>query len=230
MTIGQVKSHPTHHLDDATLLSFAAGALPEALAAVAAQHVRGCAKCAATLRRMEAIGAHLFDTIEPVPLTKPAPTLALRLTGAAVGQRLNGNTPGAGAGRDGMDRAPSSLEALIGGALETAQWRRLGIGLWHARIGLSEAAGGELRLIKVAPGRRLPEHGHGGSELTLILDGAYTDEIGTFRVGDVADLDETVEHRPMADKITGCVCLIAFEHKARFKGFLPRLMQPLTGM
>ena len=35
----------THHLDDATLMSFAAGSLPAALSAVAAAHVAMCARC-----------------------------------------------------------------------------------------------------------------------------------------------------------------------------------------
>ena len=67
-------------------------------------------------------------------------------------------------------------------------------------------------------------------ELTLVLRGAYQDETGQFRVGDAADLDESIEHRPVADPEAGCICVLAFERPARFKGLLPRLLQPLTGL
>ena len=89
---------------------------------------------------------------------------------------------------------------------------------------------GELHLISTSAGRDLPEHGHNGAELTLVLRGAYQDETGQFRVGDAADLDESIEHRPVADPEAGCICVLAFERPARFKGLLPRLLQPLTGL
>ena len=102
--------------------------------------------------------------------------------------------------------------------------------MWHVPLQLSPGAKGDLRLIKIAPGQVMPEHGHGGSELSLILDGSYTDAMGRFGVGDLADLDEEVEHKPAADRKTGCVCLIAVEQKARLKGLFARMVQPFVGL
>ena len=34
--------------------------------------------------------------------------------------------------------------------------------------------------------------------MTLVLRGSYSDELGSYGVGDVADLDEDVAHRPVA--------------------------------
>ena len=87
-----------------------------------------------------------------------------------------------------------------------------------------------LRLLKVQNGQAMPEHGHGGNELTLVLDGSYTDEFGTFSAGDVADLDDSVEHRPIADRETGCICLIASDSKVKLKGVIGRLVQPFAGI
>jgi putative transcriptional regulator len=218
MTGARTTKTIAHHLDIATLMSFASGSLPEALSAVAAAHVAQCSVCAAEVRRMERIGAALLATVDSTSLTKPAPTLALR-------RQQNAEAP-----KKPITPTAQAVRDIIEGGFDRVQWRRLGVGLWHARLPTSQGSKGELRLIKVAPGRQLPEHGHGGSELTLILHGAYTDEIGTFAAGDVADLDESIEHRPIADRDTGCICLIAYEEKARFKGVMPRLMQPLTGM
>mgnify|MGYP000072358073 CR=1 FL=1 len=52
-----------------------------------------------------------------------------------------------------------------------------------------------------------------------------------FGVGDVADHDqEDADHRPSADPLAGCICVIGAEHKARFRGLLARLVQPYHGM
>ena len=118
----------------------------------------------------------------------------------------------------------------VGASLDLVPWRMIGPGLWHYPIPLSKGASGDLRLFKVAPGKKLPDHGHRGEELTLLLRGSYHDELGTFEEGDIADLDDEVEHQPVADEISGCICLIASERKARFKGLIARLMQPFIGV
>ena len=39
-----------------------------------------------------------------------------------------------------------------------------------------------------------------------------------------------LHNAPIADRTVGCICLIASEKPARFKGLFSRLLQPLTGM
>jgi putative transcriptional regulator len=208
----------THHLDEATLMSFAAGSLSEALSAVVATHLAVCTACACEARRMETIGSALFSGLASANLDGPVPVMALRRSEA------DGTPPVA---VTGSSEVPAPLARLIGADLDRVPWRRLGLGVWHHKL---PSSAGDLRLLKVAAGRRMPEHGHGGSELTLMLRGSYTDVTGTYRPGDVADLDDSIEHSPIADPETGCICLIASEHPAHFKGLLPRLVQPLTGM
>ena len=120
------------------------------------------------------------------------------------------------------------LDRLLGDGLNNVSWRWIGPGLWHRP--LQEGGGGTLQLIKAAPGASVPEHTHGGGELTLVLRGALIDETGTYNPGDVADLDESVEHNPTADKREGCICLIANEQPTRFRGVLARIMQRWHGL
>jgi putative transcriptional regulator len=215
----------THHLDDATLMSCAAGSQREALAAVVSSHLSVCPHCRAQLREFERIGEVLFEALPPVATLKDAPVIALRADEAldiAVDH---------GAADDGDGDVPRELRALVGAKnLDDVRWRRLGPGVWHYPIPLSEHAEGDLRLLKVAPGLAMPEHGHGGSELTLMLRGSYSDRFGTFRAGDVADLGDDVEHTPVAHPVDGCICLIASDRKAKFKGLVARMVQPLTGL
>lgn len=195
----------THHLDDATLMSFAAGGLPEALAAVAAEHIARCAQCRKELRIAERLGQGLLRDIAPAPLVKPEPDTQIAATPRTAAQR-----------------------ASVAQHLENVRWRWIGPGLYSHKI---KVRTGSLHLLKAAPGAAVPMHDHSGGELTLVLEGALLEGKDRLGPGDVADHDEEVAgHRPRADADQGCICLIGSEHKARFRTVLARLMQPFHGM
>jgi putative transcriptional regulator len=124
--------------------------------------------------------------------------------------------------------SPTPLAQLLPGGLDAVRWRRLGLGIWHRRLPVEGS--GALGLLKVAPGQVVPEHGHGGAELTLVLRGSFHDTTGRYRTGDVADLDATVNHEPVADPGSDCICLLASETPARFRGLIARLIQPWHGL
>lgn len=218
----------THHLDDATLMSCAAGSQPEAIAAVVASHLSLCPRCRAEITRLERIGATLFDALPGERVTREAPVVALR-AGEACSPPPEADASAAPSGEPDGD-VPAPIRGLVGRSLKDIRWRWLAPGVWDHPLPLSSGARGDLRLVKIAPGKTMPEHGHGGTEMTLVLGGSYTDRFGTFHTGDVADLTDEVEHQPVADPKDGCICLIASEGKARFKSLLARLFQPLTGL
>jgi putative transcriptional regulator len=213
----------TRHPDSATLMSFAAGSLPEPLAAAAAAHVSMCGECRKDLRDMELIGSALLGAT-------PAPT-------AHEGELAIPDRPQEPQApeRDPPSRRrtahglPAPIARRYGLTLDSIPWKRLGPGIWHHRLALSAGVKGDLRLIKLAAGRRLPEHGHGGSELTLVLEGAFGDETGKYLRGDIQDIDDQTEHRPVADKTEGCVCLIANDRGLRFKGLLGLVLRLFRG-
>ncbi len=209
-----------HHPDPATLLSYAAGTLAEPLAAVVASHLAMCGHCRGEVRDLEVLGGVMMmsggsgERIAPLgshrrDLSRDQQP-ALRI--------------------DPHERLPAPIAATYRLSFESIPWRRLGPGVWHHRLELSPGTAGDLRLLKISAGRAMPDHGHGGAELTLVLDGAYADQTGEYGAGDIQDVDENVEHTPMADSGTGCICLIASETPARFKGWIGRLFQPFTGM
>ena len=91
-------------------------------------------------------------------------------------------------------------------------------------------SGGTLLMLRIGPGKRMPVHGHQGSELTQILRGAYDDALGHFSAGDIADLDAEVEHQPVTTPGTACICVAALDGPLRFPGWLARRLQPMYGI
>lgn len=220
-----------HHPDEATLMSYAAGTLSEPLSVVVASHLELCPHCRARARQLEIVGAAILEDVAPADMAETSldafwqkldalDDKVLRLHPERVNRRP--------AGSEGGLSGP--LATLLGHSLAEVPWKRLAPGIRYYSLPLSDPSRGDLRLLKIAPGRKMPEHGHGGSEMTLVLSGSYQDRFGRFGPGDVADLDEDVEHQPIVDAGQECICLVASEHPARFKGLLSRLLQPLIGM
>ena len=210
-----------HHPDIASLMSCAAGSQPESIAAVVASHLSVCPQCARRVGNLASIGEALFEDIAPIDLKNPAPV--------AVARSMEADDPLPVAVTVKAGEVPAPLRELIGTDLDALAWKRIAPGVWHYPLKLSGQARGDLRLIKVAPGSKLPDHGHRGEEMTLVLRGSYTDGSGQYSIGDVADLDPDVEHAPVTGAAEGCICLLASEKPARFKGIFARMMQPLMG-
>lgn len=216
-----------HHPDHATLLSYAGGSLDEAFATVVSAHLSSCAECRARVREIEAVGGALLATVPASALSAGAvERLLAQLDRAEVAPLKRAGT------RANMAAAtlPPTVARLIGGSLDDVRWRAAAPGIATHRLPTSSGSNGSLILLKIAPGKKVPEHGHGGTEMTLILSGSYRDAIGRFAPGDVADLDEHVEHQPVVDSDVPCICLVATESPTRFKGFFSRLLQPLVGI
>jgi putative transcriptional regulator len=214
----------THHLDDATIVAYAAGTLGEAHCIVGAAHVAMCATCRSAVRSAEALGGSLMmeQDSDAVSDSCRAATLA-SLDGVSRVSRVKLISP--------VPDVPLPLCNVLGGKqLSELKWRSKGPGIAKVDIPLSPGGKSHLQLLRIAPGKKLPDHGHGGEELTLVLRGSYSDHTGRFVAGDVADLDEDTEHEPRVDSDEDCICIIATEAPTRFKSFWARLAQPFLGI
>lgn len=61
-----------HHPSDATLASYAAGTLPEALGLVTATHLSFCPACREVVALAEAVGGSMLDDMAPVAMDDDA--------------------------------------------------------------------------------------------------------------------------------------------------------------
>jgi putative transcriptional regulator len=211
------------HLDDSTLMSFAAGALPEALAVVAAAHVAVCPRCRDELATMEMLGGALLGSLPGAAMRSPAPAAPEieRHSSSRPAAAPPPITQGAAVGE-----VPAPLARLIGNDLDGLHWRWVAPGSWLRHVPITS---GRLHLFKCSSDVALPEHGHEGSEITMVLRGTISDGTGLYRVGEVCDIDENVEHAPVAGT-DGCICVVAQDRPARFRSLIVRLTRPWHGM
>ena len=212
----------THHPDIATLMAFSAGTLEEPFAAVIATHLAMSEAGRETVRRMDAIGGAL---LEDEPEAELAPGALERLLGSLDAGGDDVPAPAA----EGAE-VPLPLRRYLPEGLAGVRWKWTGPGVATAELARGRDGRSRLLLLRVAGGRRVPEHGHGGQELTLILQGAYRDRFGVFAAGDIADHDEEVDRQPVAEPGADCICLVAVDAKLTFRGRLMRALQPLFGI
>ncbi len=219
---------PVHHLDDATLVSYSAGALMTATRVVVATHLDACAVCRRRLLLADQVGGVLLQRQEADEVgARARKAMQARLDAEPASGPEPGAMPVQHPRRQDPDRLPEVLHRYFGTSYSGLRWRTLVPGM--RRIRARGVSGGDLILLSIAPGKSMPMHGHQGNELTQVLKGAYDDDLGHFGPGDVADLDCDVEHQPVTAAGEPCICLAALDAPLRFPGRIARLLQPVFG-
>lgn len=223
---------PTHHPGDELLVAYASGALPEAASLAVATHLALCPRCRHEVRRLEALGGALLEEMAPAPvgddllarimaqLDAPPSSVAPRPLPANTDARDDG----AAAGRPFL---PQPLRGYVGGDLASVEWRRVMRGVEETEVPCGPSSA-KVRLLRIKAGMAMPKHTHGGSELTLVIAGGFTDATDHYLRGDFAETDNSIDHRPVADAGDDCVCLIVTDAPLRLTGRLGRLLNPFV--
>ncbi len=214
-----------HHPRTETLAAYAAGRLDEARAVVISTHLNQCGVCRAAVRDFEALGGACLEAIEPVAMNDDSMAAFWRLAGEQIAPTPGPRLPAA---NDVNVEAAQPLRAYLKGSLDDVPWRPFAPGVSQHILEAEGYRKGVLRLLRIQPGTRMARHTHRDEELTLILRGAYEDEVGTFRAGDLADLDDGVVHAPKAIGDEACICLVATNAPLAFTGMIGKVIQPFV--
>ncbi|PDT88000.1 transcriptional regulator [Bradyrhizobium sp. Y36] len=208
----------SHHPPEDLLADFAAGKLEEAHQLVVGVHVAGCARCARFVQTIEHLAGAALEDVEPVPI---APDAFDRVMSAIHESPPETAAPPAASTTD-HDLPPALRRYRIG------KRRRVAPGLSLRPIELSGSGQARAFLLRSAPGSRMLEHTHTGTELTLVLEGSFSHEGGRFGPGDFDYGDDEIDHRPVVGDEGPCVCLVAMTGDLRMNGFLGRLIGPFV--
>lgn len=211
-----------HHLTEPLLMGYAAGTLPEAFNLVVATHISMCDTCRAALAEYDAVGGEVMLDAEPVAIAEDA----LAATLALIDKAPVSEAPAARSRQPGLFPAP--LRDYVNGDLDSVKWRRVGGGVRQMVLSTSKDA--TVRLLHIPAGTAVPDHGHRGTELTLVLQGAFVDETDRFAAGDVEVANEDLNHTPVAEAGMDCICLAATDAPLAFNGLMPRIAQRFIGI
>ncbi|WP_295311794.1 ChrR family anti-sigma-E factor [Roseobacter sp.] len=205
-----------HHLNDAVLMAYSAGTLPEAFNLIVASHLSLCDDCRARAGSFDALGGEILDQQPEASVAADSFEATMALIESGAPDTIKVSSP---------ENAvlPGPLRDYVGGGLDAIRWKPVGMGVKQAILPTSKDA--TARLLFIPAGAAMPDHGHHGTEMTLVLKGAFQDDDGYFARGDVEIADSDLHHTPVADIHEDCICLAVTDAPLRFDRLLPRIAQ-----
>jgi len=203
---------------DEILLDHARGAASAPVRLIVEAHVALDPAARRRHRCLEAVGGAMLETIEPVATATDALDRLFARIDAGHGAE-------AAATRDGSGRFPAVLSAHMPGGIDALPWRQVTRGVHEAELGVDDGPQ-KASLLRIAAGRAIPRHTHRGDEMTLVLEGDFSDEHGRYARGDFAVADGSIEHQPVAGAGGDCICLVVNSAPIRLTGKLLRLLNP----
>jgi putative transcriptional regulator len=204
---------------DELLLDHARGAASAPVDLLVATHVALNPAARRRHRCLEAVGGAMLDTIEPVATAPDAlDRLFARIDAGHAAEPARAMPAG-------EERFPAALRARMPGGVDALPWRQVTRGVHEAALGVEDGPQ-KASLLRIAAGRAIPRHTHRGDEMTLVLEGDFTDEHGRYARGDLALADGSIEHQPVAGTGGDCLCLVVTSAPIHLTGRLLRLLNP----
>ncbi|NRD74266.1 cupin domain-containing protein [Shewanella sp. VB17] len=234
-----IKLHPKGSL----LSSFVEGSLPASLSIVIASHVEMCPLCQQEIEHLTEQAANVY--FGHVPL-KPMvggdagfidgdinmmhvddeldseQLMMLKAITETLPDDVQHNTSIA----KEKEIEVSGVKFTLPRALQSVERKSFqGLGkLSRSRLTIED---GNLRtsLLYIDKGGCVPTHTHKGFEVTLLLQGCFEDEMGTYHEGDFIWLDGEHTHQPVTK--TGCICLTVSSDAIHFTQGVSQLLNPI---
>lgn len=212
-----------HHPDSEWLEQYAAGALSFGPALCVAVHAAMCPTCRLHIGTIQQLGGALLAEIGSAPVEG---TLLDQIFAKLDSQTDPRSDEGVVVQEAPVHAdIPAPLRCLVPHGLEQLRWSRVLPSLRVAPLDAGDPVY-KVALHRIGPGGTVAQHDHRGSELTLVLRGAFSDEAGVYEAGDFLVREPKQPHRPMATQNTECICISALAAPVRFTGPVMRWLNP----
>lgn len=224
-----------YHPDTEMLIEFSAGSLPAATAVCVATHLEYCVQCRSQVAKFTHIGGSLLAQAEPAALAESAHkchSADYTATDSALDQALAAidklppcEAPYAASAPSDDKPFPAALKQLLPSRLEELSWRKISASLSIAQLFPGDSQR-ELALHKLRSGGGVADHDHCGEEITVVIQGSFSDQNGLYTPGDFLVHQPGEAHSPIASNDGDCICLSAMAAPVKFTGFFTRLINP----
>jgi putative transcriptional regulator len=204
---------------DALLLDYAAGALSQPLEILIETHLAMNPESAKTMQFLMQLGGILLEECEPVSLSEDA--LDKVMSAIAEDEEPLQKTT-----QPEHNFLPRPISDYIPDLSCTKSWRSAGIGIARHDITFDNS---DMRatFYRIQPNRAVPLHSHTGAEITLVVAGGFSDDVGTYGPGDIAVQEAGEVHKPVADADGECIVFAVNEGDIRLAGPLGRVFNLL---
>ena len=218
-----------HHPDDMVLLDYAAGSLSLPYALAVSVHLCFCSHCRNQLKKLNSIGGVLLENTKPASLEEDAfDQLMVQLESDD-----KGNTETVIAESLATEARPATkkditnpLLSYLPAPLQNLPWQQQTREISKYDLtSIINVSGFQVALQKITAGAKVPVHTHKGHELTVILHGGFSDELGVYHAGDFIARDGSHKHSPTALQNEDCICLTVLDAPIKFTGW-QRIFNP----
>ncbi len=211
------------HIDtvDALMAYYVAGSLPEPARVLVESHLEMKPDRRMLVRDLEFLAGEALEQTSETRLDDRDVRLARIFASATPTEP---KSPPIASAKPGT--FPRALRRLVGFDVDTVPWKTKLPGFKEYSVDID---GCEVSVMWIKPGRALPAHTHKGMELTLIIDGAFNDTRGRFGPGDISVADETIDHRPVAEKDRPCIAFSVLDAPIKLTGSFRQLIGDLIG-
>lgn len=215
-----------YHPDENMLAEYVAGSLDKALAIAVKTHICFCQECANRIKAFQLVGAAMFC---PNGDTKTAADNKEKLAGDFEKLMAKIQTRAEPIAVAASSRpATSSLPPIVEKLLPQGEipWHRVSPSLRQCNLSAGQSRY-EVSLYKIRRGGKVTEHDHRGREITIVLQGAFSDESGNYEVGDFITQLPGQRHRPRASEDRDCLCFAVVEAPIKLTG-LASVLNPFV--
>lgn len=208
-----------YHPNDDLLMTFSAGQLTNALGILVACHIERCNECRAKALMYDQLGGEILETTDPAPVShEMRQQLMQRLdqTEQVAKSTIHANPD---------PRVPKPLWRFVEKDLNALHWKGFTSSIQEVTLPFSDSRY-TAKFYKIAAGTELPEHTHKGNEFTLVLDGSFSDQLGSYHQGDFILADTETIHTPHAHKDKDCICFAVLDAPLKLTGFFGQFLNP----
>jgi putative transcriptional regulator len=200
-------------------MEFSAGNLSEPHALCIRLHLDQCPHCRSRVDTLDSLGAVMMESQPQVGVSSDMFD--------AILSRIDSEPDMTETYISTQAKRMSPLQKLLGDDLNSLPWKRqLGD---VSVLDISERFPGQneqVVLQKLAAGGKAPAHTHRGSETTIVLQGAFSDQKGVFNQWDFVVLNQEDEHKPVAVGCEDCITLSVLSAPVKLTGTFTRLLNP----
>lgn len=206
------------HPSSDQLIEFSSGTGSSAMNIAISTHLHYCQECRRKVTDMETTAAVMFNEQSTVEIDKGGFDQLMARIKAEPAPTIEKAKPV-------PSRFPPIVEKLINKDTESLDWKSPMKNLRVSRL-MTDETGLILGLHHMKSGGRVPNHAHRGNEISVVIEGGFSDEMGSYGPGDFIHLSTEHSHSPQADADGDCWLLSLVEAPVKLAGPIGWVVNP----